>query len=122
MYVELSRKYPALVNRRRVLLQQDKRLTAYCQATKEKLRELDVTELPPRPAYKLDREPSDFHLSRAMAHFVRGRSFKTIDDVEMGCRERLASKDKAWYRRGIELLAERWVRRIIFICWWYMSV
>jgi hypothetical protein len=39
-----------------------------------------------------------------MAHFLRGRSFKTIEDVEMECREFFASKDKAWYRRGIELL------------------
>jgi hypothetical protein len=30
----------------------------------------------------------------------------------MGCREFFASKEKAWYRRGIELLAERWVQAI----------
>jgi hypothetical protein len=31
-----------------------------------------------------------------MAHFLLGRSFKAIEDVEMGCPEFFASKDKAW--------------------------
>jgi histone-lysine N-methyltransferase SETMAR len=121
MYAEFSRKYPALVNSRRVLLQQGN-----ARKTKGKLQELDATELLPHPAYSPDLAPSDFHRFRAMARFLHGRSFKTIGDVEMGCNEMFASKDKAWYSRGIELLAEKigsdhrieWplLRRIIFIC------
>jgi histone-lysine N-methyltransferase SETMAR len=79
MYAELRRKYPALVNRKRVLLQQDNASPHTARKTKEKLRELDVTELPPRPAYSPDLAPSDFHLLRVMAHFVSGCSFKTIE-------------------------------------------
>jgi histone-lysine N-methyltransferase SETMAR len=101
----LSRKYPALVNRRRVLLQQDNASPHTARKTKERLRELNATELLPRSAYSPDLAPSDFHLFRAIAHFSRGRSLKTIEDFEMGCREFVASKDKAWYRRGFELLA-----------------
>jgi histone-lysine N-methyltransferase SETMAR len=112
MYAELSRKYPALVNRRQVLLQQDNASPHTARKTKERLRELDATELLPRSAYSPDLAPSDFHLFRAMTRFLRGRSFKTIEDVEMVCRESFASKDKAWYRRGIELYAERWVQTI----------
>jgi hypothetical protein len=47
-----------------------------------------------------------------MAHFLRGGSLKIIEDIEMGCREFFASKEKAWHRRGIELLTERWVQTI----------
>jgi hypothetical protein len=43
---------------------------------------------------------------------LRGPSFKKIEDIEIGYREFFASKDNAWYRRGIELLAERWVQTI----------
>jgi histone-lysine N-methyltransferase SETMAR len=78
MYAELSRKYPALFNRRRVLLQQDNASPHTARETKEDLRELDATELLPRPAYSPDLAPSDFNLFRAMAHFLRGRSFRTI--------------------------------------------
>jgi histone-lysine N-methyltransferase SETMAR len=87
MYAELSRKYPALFNRRRVLLQQDNASPHTARKTKEKLRELDVPELLPHPAYSPDLAPSDFHLFRTMAHFVRGHSLKTIEDVEMECHE-----------------------------------
>jgi hypothetical protein len=52
-----------------------------------KLRELDATKLLAHPAYSPDLAPSDFHLFQAMAHFLHGRSFKTIEDVEMGCCE-----------------------------------
>jgi uncharacterized protein YdaU (DUF1376 family) len=56
--------------------------------------------------------PSDSHLFRAMAHFLSGRSFKTIEDVEIGWREFFASKNKAWYHRRIELVAERLIQTI----------
>jgi histone-lysine N-methyltransferase SETMAR len=105
MYAELSRKYSAL-------LQQDNASPHTARKTKGKLRELEATELLPHPAYSPDLAPSHFHLFRAMARFLLGRSFKTIEDVEMGCREYFASKEKAWYRRGIEPLAERWVKTI----------
>jgi histone-lysine N-methyltransferase SETMAR len=102
MYAELSRKYPAFVNRRRVLLQQDDASPHAARKTKETLQELDAIELLPHPAYSPNLAPSDFHLLRAMALLLGGCSFKTIKDVKMGCREK-----KAWYGRGIERLAER---------------
>jgi histone-lysine N-methyltransferase SETMAR len=95
MYAELSRKYLALVNRRRVLLQQDNASPHTARKTKGRLRELDAPELLPHPAYSPDHAPSDFHLLRPMEHFLRGRSFKTVEDVEIVCREYFASKDKA---------------------------
>jgi hypothetical protein len=94
------------------LLQQDSASPHTARKTKKRLRELDATELAPHPAYSPDLASSDFHLFWSMAHFVRGRSFKTVEVVEMGCREYFASKDKVWYRRGIELLVERWVQII----------
>jgi histone-lysine N-methyltransferase SETMAR len=112
MYEELGQKYPALVNRKRVILQQDNAKPHTARQTKEKIKELDSIELLPHPAYSPDLAPSDYHLFRSMAHFLRGRSFNNLVDVERGCREFFASKDKEWYKRGIEQLGERWLRTI----------
>jgi histone-lysine N-methyltransferase SETMAR len=96
MYAELSWKYLALVNRKWVLQQQDNSSPHSVRKTKEELQELDAVELLPHPAYSPDLLPSDFHLFQAVAHSLHGRSFKTIEDVEMGCHEFFALMDKAW--------------------------
>lgn len=112
MYAALSQKYPALVNRKRVLLQQDNAKPHTARRTKEKIQELDAIELLPHPAYSPDLAPSDYHLFRSMAHFLRGRHFTNLDDVENGCRQFFAGKNSEWYKRGIEQLADRWVQTI----------
>ena len=86
MHTALAQKYPALVNRKRVILQQDNASPHTARRTKEKIRELESIELLPHPAYSPDLAPSDFHLFRSMAHFLRGRSFANLDEVETGCR------------------------------------
>lgn len=112
MYAKLAQKYPALVNRKRVLLQQDNAKPHTARQTKEKIKNLDAIELLPHPAYSPDLAPSDYHLFRSMAHFLRGRNFNNLNDVENGCRTFFASKNKEWYRSGIAQLADRWVQAI----------
>ena len=112
MYVALSEKYPALVNRKRVLMIQDNAKPHTAKQTKEKITELSAIELLPHPAYSPDLAPSDYHLFRSMAHFLRGLSFNNLGEVEDGCRAFFASKDKEWYRRRIEQLGERWDQTI----------
>ncbi|CAD5233672.1 unnamed protein product [Bursaphelenchus xylophilus] len=114
MYVALGEKEkcPALINRKCVLLQQDNAKPHTAKQTKENIKTLDAIELFPHPAYNPDLAPSDFHLFRSMAHFLRGRSFNDLDDVENGCREFFASKNKEWYRSAIAQLADRWVQAI----------
>jgi histone-lysine N-methyltransferase SETMAR len=102
MYEEFGQKYLALVNRKRVILQQDNTKPHTARQTKKKIQELESIELLPHPAYSPDLEPSDQHLFRSMAHFLRGCSFNNLDDVERRCREFFASKDKEWYKRGIK--------------------
>ena len=67
-------------------------------------------ELLPHPAYSPDVIPSDYHLFRSMAHFLSGRCFTKVEELENGCRDFFASKNKAWYCRGIELLSEQWIK------------
>ena len=60
------------------------------------------------PAYSPDIAPSDYGLFRSMKHFLCGKRFENIEEVEAACREFFASKPKEWYFRQIRLLAERW--------------
>jgi histone-lysine N-methyltransferase SETMAR len=112
MYAALTRKYPALVNRSQVLLHHDNAPAHTARSTLDKLQELDGIELLPHPAYSPDLAPSDYHLFRSMAHFLRGRTFKNVEEVETGVRDFFASKQPEWYRAGIENLAERWLQTI----------
>ena len=81
--------------------------------TKEKIKELDAIVLLPHPAYSADLAPSDCHLFRSMEHFLHGRRFDNLEQVEAGCREFFNLKDKEWYRRGIKQLTDRWLQIIV---------
>lgn len=111
MYTAMRQKYPSIVNRKRVILQQDNARPHTSVKTQEKIKELEL-ELLPHPAYSPDLAPSDYHLFRSMAHFLRGRCYENEAEVETGCREFFASKTAEWYCRGILLLAERWTKVI----------
>ena len=54
--------------------------------------------------------PSNYHLFRLMAHFLRGRKFDNLEQVKARCREFFNSKDKEWYRRGIKQFTDRWLQ------------
>lgn len=108
VYTVLSNRYPTLLNRRRLLYQHDNAPAHRSRVAQQKLKELGEIEVLPHPAYSPDIAPSDYGLFRSMAAFLRGRQFNTFNEVESACQEFFTSKPKEWYRRQIELLAERW--------------
>jgi hypothetical protein len=73
MHTVLLEKYPALVNRKRVLLQQDN-ARPHRQRKLQKIKELEGIELLPHP-FSPELEPSDYYLFRSMSQFLRGKSF-----------------------------------------------
>ena len=102
-------RYPALVNRRRLLLQHDNARPHTSRTTRRAIQELGCIQVLPHPAYSPDLAPSDYHMFRSMSHFLRGRRFETLDGVENGIKEFFASKSPDWYRSGIEDFARRWM-------------
>lgn len=108
VYEELRRRYPALINRKGVLMQQDNAPAHRAKLTQSKLEELEGVEVLPHPPYSPDCAPSDYGLFRAMQHILCGRRFKNIEEVDMACREFFASKSKEWYFEQIRKLADRW--------------
>jgi histone-lysine N-methyltransferase SETMAR len=57
MYTVLLKKYPALENRKCVLLQQDNARPHTAKKTLQKIKELEGIELLPHPAFSPDLEP-----------------------------------------------------------------
>jgi histone-lysine N-methyltransferase SETMAR len=71
----LLEKCPALVNRKRVLLQQDNSRPHTVKKTLQQIDELEGIELLLHPSFSPNLEPSDYYLFRSMAQFLRGKSF-----------------------------------------------
>lgn len=112
MYEVLSQKYPGLVNRKRVLLQQDNARPHTAKVTRDKIEELGGIEILPHPAFSPDLAPSDYYLFRSMAKFLRGKRFESRENIESAVQQFFASKPKEWFYQGLKELAERWVRTI----------
>jgi hypothetical protein len=112
MYTGLLENYPALVNRKRVLLQQDNARPHTAKKPLQKIEELEDIELLPHPAFSSDLEPSDYYLFRCMAQFFRRKKFQSVADVEVAVEEFFASNDKEWFYQAFKELAEKWVKTI----------
>ena len=100
-------KRPALANRRGVILQQDNARPHTAKLTRKKLKELGW-EILPHPPYSPDIAPSDYYLFLSLQHFLSGKEFKNKEEVKSAITEFFDSKDKDFYRKGIEALPERW--------------
>ena len=74
-----------------------------------KIQGLGGIELLPHPAYSPELAPSDYHLFRFMAHFLRGRN---SENIEVGLTEFFASKIRERYRRGKINIGERLLKII----------
>jgi histone-lysine N-methyltransferase SETMAR len=97
MYTVLLEKCPALVNRKRVLLQQDNVRPHTAKKTLQKIEELEGNELLPHPAFSPDLEPSDYYVFRSMAQFLRGKKFQIVANVEVAVEEMLLPKIKSGF-------------------------
>ena len=60
------------------------------------------------PPYSPDIAPSDYYLFRSMAHGLSEQHFTSYEDTKNWVDSWIASKDEAFFRRGIRMLPERW--------------
>ena len=107
VHVILRRRYPALINRYRVLLQQDKVRLQTVRTIVTKIQELGRIELLSHPAYSPDLAPSDYHLFRSMPNSCMQGISKTLKLWNW-----VSPKTRDWHRRGIINLTERWLKTI----------
>ena len=80
-YIKLKQKYPALINQKRVLMQQDNAKPQTSRKIKDKFKELDGVEVLPHPAYNPGCAPLDCCFFHSMQHFLKGHRFDS-DEVE----------------------------------------
>lgn len=108
----LHRKRPTIASiRRKVILLHDNARPHVAKAVKETLLELEW-EVLPHPAYSPDLAPSDYHLFRSMQHGLEDTHFRNIEEVQKWIDDWISSKDRAFFRRGIDLLPEMWEKVI----------
>jgi hypothetical protein len=99
MYTVLLEKYPALLNRKRVLLQQDNARLHTANITLQKIEELEGMELLTNPASNLDLAPSDYYLFRFMAQFLHGKMFQSVVTWKLRLKNLLLPKIKSGFTR-----------------------
>lgn len=105
---QLSRLHRKMRNRQgSIVLLDDNAKPHTARLTTNKMAEFgwEVLEHPP---YSPDLAPSDFHLFRALEHFLRGKKFSNVDEMRVSLGEFFDSKLPAFYHRGIYLLPEKW--------------
>lgn len=81
--------------------------------TQTKLREMGWEWLE-HPPYSPDLSPTDFHLFRSLEHHLRNRSFVDTQEVLTTLTEFFKLKDAIFWKRGIDLLPEKWQKVIDF--------
>ena len=65
------------------------------------------------PTYSPDLAPSDFHLFASLAYFITGRTFENLNALKNGLQYYFDYKPVEFYRRGIELMSEKWQKIVI---------
>lgn len=109
---KIMKKRPAIAsNRRKVILLQDNARPHVAKCVKETLLGFGW-ELLPHPAYSPDLAPSDYHLFRSMQNALAETRFSNYEEVRKWIAEWISSKDQGFYRKGIQLLPERWSKVI----------
>lgn len=108
----LDRVKQKLRNRRiSVILLHDNAKPHTAKITKKWLEDVgwEVLEHPP---YSPDLAPSDYHLFRSMEHFLRGKKFRNVDEIEENLQNFFDSKRREFYRSGIYMLPDMWLNCI----------
>lgn len=109
---QLERVRRCLRNRRvPVIFLQDNAKPHTARQTRQKIDDMDW-ELLEHPPYSPDISPSDYYLFRSLEHWLRGKKFTTIEEMQESLTKFFESKDRNWYRRGIYQLEEQWQKVI----------
>jgi len=104
---------PAIKSKRRgrlstgVLLQHDNARPHTARSTVATIQDLSF-ECLPHPPYPLDLDPSDFHVFGPLKEAMRGKSFRSDEEVLQAVHEWLRSQPKDFFSRGTHALPKRW--------------
>ncbi|CAK9803058.1 Mariner Mos1 transposase [Anthophora quadrimaculata] len=103
----LAEKRPGLVNRNNVIFHHDNARPHVAKSVTKKLSKFNW-EILPHPPYSPDIASSDYHLFRALQHFLVGKKFENIDILKNSLKNYFKEKQENLYRDGIMALPEKW--------------
>ena len=107
--IVLSQKRPALANQKAVILLHDNSRPHVAQLTQQKIEQLGWEVLLHSP-WSLDLAPSDYHLFLSLRNYPWNKHYEDFDELKSDLTAFFESKPGSFYRRGIELLPERWAK------------
>ena len=95
-----------------ILLQQDNARVHTCKIAMDAV-ERNGYELIPHPAYSPDLVPSDYFLFPNLKKDIRGRHFRSNEEVVAAVEEWVRGKDPGFFSSGLMALEHRWSKSII---------
>ena len=95
-----------------ILLQQDNARVNTCKIAMDAI-ERNGYELIPLPAYSPDLAPSDYFLFPNLKKDIRGRHFRSNEEVVAAVGEWVRDKDPGFFSSGLMALEHRWSKCII---------
>lgn len=104
---KLEKKWPALTNRNRVILHHDNARPHIAKKTLQKIKDFGW-ELLSHPPYSPDIAPSDYHLFRAMQHFLVGKKYASHEAINIAIQDFFDSKPVDFYKDGLMKLVCKW--------------
>ena len=90
-----------------ILLQQDNARVHTCKIAMDAV-EQNGYELIPQPAYSLDLAPSDYFLFLNLKKDIRGRHFRSNEEVMAAAEEWVGDKDPGLFSSGLMALEHHW--------------
>ena len=108
---EIAKKQPQM-KKKKVLFHQDNVPYHNSITMMAKLHELHF-ELVPHPPYSLDLAPSNYWLFADLKIMLQGKRFGSNEKVISETEVYFETKDKLFYKKGIELLGKHWNQCII---------
>lgn len=103
---EIIKKRPHLA-KKKVLFHQDNAPCHKSKKTMDKINELGF-ELLPHPPYSPDLAPSDYYLFSQLKKMLRGKRFRSDEEVIAESESYFEGLDASAYKTGIEKLEKRW--------------
>lgn len=65
-------------------------------------------DLLPHPPYSPTEAPTDYHVNRSLKNHQAGKFFDDFYEVVADIKEWIASKNRNFFARGIDLLPSKW--------------
>ena len=103
----LAEKRPGLVNRNNVIFHHDNARPYVAKSVTKKLSGFNW-EILPHPPYSPDIVLPDYHLFRALQHFLVDKKFENIDIFKNSLENYFKEKQENFYQDGIMALLEKW--------------